>query len=314
MSPTVSIIMPCYNAADHLPRSVGSVLAQTLEDWELIAVDDGSTDATPDVLKGFGDARIHPFKQANSGVSTARNRGLEEARGQYIAFLDADDTWAEDFLEHMVAALRSHPDAVLAYCGWQNVGLPGPQGEPFVPPEYERPDKLETLFTGCRWPIHAALSKREAMHSAGGFDTSLKNAEDYLLWLKVAGHAPIVRVPKVLAFYHFHGGLQATGNRARAALQHLDAQLDYLQWDPTFARKLGRGGIRRLVYGELLERAYEAYWQRDLDTARILFRRVMRAAFGRPRDWVYMLPALLPLSWYNALLAKRDGASRHARD
>lgn len=314
MKPTVSIVMPCFNAAPHLARSVGSVLAQTRADWELVAVDDGSTDATWDALNDLGDDRIRALRQANSGVSAARNKGLEAASGDYVAFLDSDDTWAEDFLEEMLTALQLHPDAVLAYSGWQNVGLPGPQGEPFVPPDYETPDKLVTLFSGCRWPIHAALTKKEALLSAGGFDTHLKNAEDFALWLRVAGRRPIVRVAKVLAFYHFHGGTQATGNRARAALHHLEAQLDYLKHDPDFAHALGPRRRRHLLYGELLQRGYENYWQRDLPAARAIFRRVMRAAYGRPKDWLYMLPSLLPFFWHNALLANRGGTPRQTQD
>lgn len=314
MSPTVSVIMPCYNAAVHLPRSVGSVMAQTLADWELIAVDDGSGDATWDVLRGFGDSRIHPLRQANQGVSAARNAGLRGAQGKYVAFLDADDTWAEGFLATLVDALETRPDTALAYCGWQNVGLPGRRGEPFIPPDYETPDKLETLFSGCRWPIHAALAGREALLGAGGFDTRLKNAEDYALWLRVAGRAPIVRVPQVLAFYHFHDGTQATSNRARAALHHLDAQLDYLDADPAFAQSLGPSKRRHMLYGELLKRGYENYWRRDLKAARAIFRRVMRAGYGTPKDWLYMLPTLLPLRLHTALLGKLDAAPPPSRE
>src|SRR5512139_2260386 len=208
MPPTVSVIMPCYNAVPHLPASVGSVLAQTFTDWELIAIDDGSCDGTLAWLRAQADTRIRPLTQGNRGVSAARNAGLTAARGAYVSFLDADDTWAPAFLEKMLAALRSRPDAVLAYCGWQNLGLPGGRGEPFVPPDYENAAKAETLFAGCRWPIHAALVKREAVLAAKGFDSALKNAEDYALWLRVAMSAPIVRVGEVLAFYHFHDGTQ----------------------------------------------------------------------------------------------------------
>ena len=159
----ISIVMPCYNAAAHLPASIGSVLAQTCGDWELIAVDDGSTDATLDWLRSQTDPRIRVHAQSNRGVSAARNAGLARARGRYVAFLDADDTWAADYLDRMLAALQGSPGAVLAYCGWQNLGLPDGRGAPFVPPDYENADKAETLFAGCRWPIHAALVKREAV-------------------------------------------------------------------------------------------------------------------------------------------------------
>lgn len=308
MTPAVSIVMPCYNAAAHLPASVGSVLAQTFADWELIAVDDGSRDGTLAWLQAQAqtDRRIRPLSQPNRGVSTARNTGLAAARGRYIAFLDADDTWAADFLKKMLAALLPRDDAVLAYCGWQNLGLPGGRGDPFVPPDYETADKGETLFAGCRWPIHAALVKRDAVLAANGFDPALKNAEDYALWMRVATSAPIVRVAEVLAYYHFHGNGQASDDRARAALQHWQAQRDYLAAHPGFAGALGRARSRALTTGELLKRGYACYWQRDLPAARAIFRMVMKHGYGTLSDWKYMLPAWLPESWHRALIGMRD--------
>lgn len=306
MIPAVSIIMPCHNAATHLPTSIGSVLVQTFKDWELIAVDDGSTDTTLDWLHAQTDQRIHVHSQTNQGVSAARNAGLANARGRYVAFLDADDTWAPHFLDKMLDALQAKPEAVLAYCGWQNLGLPGKRSEPFVPPDYETPTKAEILFAGCRWPIHAALAKREAVLTAGGFDTRLSNAEDYALWLRIATAAPIVRVPEALVFYHFHSGEQASSNRGRAALHHLQAQQRYLAQHPEFNATLGRKRARTLMFGELLKRGYACYWQRDLLAARQIFRAVMKQGHGTLADWKHMLPAWLPESWHRRLLEHVD--------
>lgn len=306
MPQLVSIVMPCYNAAAHLPTSVGSVLAQTFPDWELITIDDGSSDTTLTWLQAQTDERIRPLSQANLGVSAARNAGLALARGRYVAFLDADDTWTTNFLATMVAALEASPEAVLAYCGWQNLGLPGGRGEPFVPPDYETAAKAETLFAGCRWPIHAALVKREAVLAANGFDPTLTNAEDYALWLNVATTAPIVRVPEVLAFYHFHGGAQASADYARAALQHWQAQQQYLARHPAFSDTLGAAHVRALTSGELLKRGYACYWQRKLPAARQIFRAVMQQGYGTLTDWKYMLPAWLPESWHRWLIGRRD--------
>lgn len=310
-APVVSIIMPCYNAAAHLPRSVGSVLAQTFSDWELIAVDDGSNDGTLAWLRSQDVVRLRVLGQANQGVSAARNAGLELARGDYLAFLDADDTWKEDFIEKLVAALSKRPDAVLAYCGWQNLGLPDRRCEPFIPPDYENASKAETLFAGCRWPIHAVLVKRDAVIKAGGFDSTLSNAEDFALWLRVAIAAPIIRVPEVLAYYHFHGFGQASANRARAALQLLYAQQKFLAEYPDFSTLVGPDRIRELTLGELLQRGYAFYWQRDLPAARTVFRAVMKQGHGTFTDWLRMLPAWLPLSMHQWLVRKRDQHSRN---
>lgn len=313
MEPAVSIVMPCYNCAAHLSVSIGSVRAQTFRDWELIVVDDGSTDSSAAQVAAIHDPRIRLIRQANAGVSAARNRALREANSELIAFLDADDTWAPAFLEKMLSALEASPSAALVYCGWQNIGLPGGRGEPFVPPDYETPLKLEKLLGGCRWPIHATLTRRAAIKAVGGFNARYSHAEDFALWLQIAGGARIARVAEVLAFYHFHGAAQASANHARAALQLWQAQRDYIAQYPDVTDALGRATLARLTHGVLLERAYVSYWARDLPTARSLFRRVMRHGYGGLHDWKYMLPALLPLGWHQALLRLTDHDPKKTR-
>lgn len=310
MKPVVSIIMPCYNAVTHLPLSLGSVRNQTFSGWELIAIDDGSSDGTLAWLQAQTDPRIRVFTQANQGVSATRNAGLAHAQGEYVAFLDADDTWARDFLEKMLAGLQVRPDAVLAYCGWQNIGLPGDRSLPFVPPDYENARKAETLFSGCRWPIHAALVRREAALAVGRFDPTLKNAEDYAFWLRVAATGPIVRVPEILAYYHYHDGTQASSNKGRAAIHHLLAQKRYLAEHPDFEATIGKKAAKELMLCELLKRGYACYWKRDLSAARQIFRCVMKHGYGSIRDWGNMLPALLPESWHRKLISLRGASTQ----
>src|SRR5208282_403475 len=161
--PIASIIMPCFNCAEHVGRSLASVLGQSYEDFELLFIDDGSMDESAGVAAAFVDSRMSVIRQPNAGVSAARNRGLAVARGMYIAFLDADDTWEPLFLRKMISALEARPEAALAYCGWQNVGLSGGRGAPFVPPDYEGAEKCVQLVECCRWPIHAALTRRAAI-------------------------------------------------------------------------------------------------------------------------------------------------------
>lgn len=306
MKPQISIVMPCYNGERYVENSIASVLAQNFSDWELIVVDDGSIDASAERIMRFADTRIRLIRQANAGVSAARNRALTEVKSDLVAFLDADDSWEPDFLTQMYAALAAHPQAVLAYCGWQNRGLPDERGEPFIPPDYENAAKLETLLINCRWPIHAALTRYSAIMEAGGFDPRYANAEDYVLWLNVAMTAPIVRVAQVLAIYHFHGNGQASANHAHAALQLWQAQREYLALHPQVVRQLGIRKIKRITHGELLQRGYARYWIRDLAAARTLFKTVMKHGYGSLSDWKYMLPALLPFSWHGALIQRLD--------
>ncbi len=302
--PLISIIMPCFNAEAFLPRSLASVQSQSFSNWELIAIDDGSTDGTLGYLRSQRDPRLKIISQSNSGVSAARNAGLEIAKGTYVAFLDADDSWRSDFLQKMHTALSADEDAVLAYCGWQNVGLPGDRGAPFIPTDYETPDKLERLFEGCRWPIHAALTHLEAIKKAGGFDTTLAIAEDFLLWLRIALTGRILRVPEVLAYYHFHGEAQATSKADQMALQLLRAKRIFLDDHPEITTQIGPAKIRTLTLRPLLQQGYECYWKRDLSSARRIFREVMKNGYGKLNDWKYMLPSLLPLTWHRWIIKK----------
>lgn len=302
-SPRISVIMPCYNVAAHLSKSVGSVLAQTFTNWELIAVDDGSRDGTLAWLQTHTDPRLRIHNQANQGVSAARNAGLGLACGQYVAFLDADDTWAPTFMEKLLATMEAQPDVVLAYCGWQNVGLAGGRGEPYVPPDYEHNEKWASFLSACPWPIHAALTRSDAVRAAGGFDRRYKNAEDYALWLRIATLSTVVRVPEVLAYYHHYSATQASCNRELAAIDNLDVQLRFLEAHPEIEHSLGKAKVRNLVYGGLLKKAYDCYWQRDMKCARHLFLLVLRAGYGTPKDWKYTLLSLLPAAWHS-LLAK----------
>jgi len=302
--------MPCFNAEATIARAITSVQAQTFPDWELIVVDDGSADNSASTILGIGDARIRLLAQPNSGAAVARNRGLVEAGAEFVAFLDSDDTWHPEFLEQMVTALQASPAAVLAYCGWQNLYPDGSAGIPFVPPDYEPLDRLETFLGGCRWPIHGALVRRSEIQTVGAFDETLQASEDYDLWLRLVARGPLVLVPAVLAYYHHHLGTQITKNRQRVALSHWMAQQNFLRENPNAALHLGKRRLRELVIGELLRQGYISYWKRDLHTARALFKKVMRAGYGRPRDWFYMLPAILPFSMHKRLVTWRDSNSQ----
>src|SRR5262245_16845767 len=107
--PEVSVIIPSYNSARYLTDAVSSVLGQTFLDFEVLIIDDGSTDDTAAVISRYGE-RVGYIRQLNAGVAAARNRGIKESRGRYVAFLDADDTWHQDKLETQVRALRENPD------------------------------------------------------------------------------------------------------------------------------------------------------------------------------------------------------------
>ena len=304
--PHISIIMPCLNSERHIRTAIDSVLAQTFGDFELIVVDNGSTDRTPEILGAVNDSRLRVLTLPERSVSLARNLGLRKARGAFIAFLDSNDTWSAEFLEKMHTALASDSRAVLAYCGWQNLGLPGPRGEPFVPPDYENPDKAAALLEGCRWPIHACLTRHAAIIEAGGFNTRLSIAEDYLLWMEVSVIGSIIRVPEVLAQYHHHDGVQATRNLALAALDTFKAKQLFLRRHPEIAKQLGPDRTESLTWDKLIQQGNALHWQGDLGNARPIFRKALLAGHGSLAAKLRMLPSLLPLSVHRSIIAAKE--------
>jgi len=303
----VSVVMACYNAEQFVAEAVRCVLGQTHLDVELIVVDDGSTDRSREVLAGFGE-RVRVLTQENQGPYPARNHGLRHATGEFAAFLDADDWWREDCLEKLHRSLAAHPAAALAYCGWQNVGLDGPRGAPYVPPDYEVEGKLERfLRAAAPWPIHAALVRRATLAAAGGFDTQWRTCMDYDLWLRIGLAQPIVLVPEVLAFYRFHQSGQITSTQWRQAENTWLVKRRFLAAHPDLAAQLSPARRRELVDGGLLRRGYDLYWRRDLGSAQKVFRLALRAGGWTLRDLKYLLPALLPSRLYRALVAGADG-------
>jgi glycosyltransferase involved in cell wall biosynthesis len=301
MIPRVSIVMPSLNGERHVQDAIGSVLAQTMTDFELIFVDNGSTDRTLSLVGAINDPRINVILQPMRGVSRARNRGIEAARGNLLAFLDSDDTWHPEFLERMCAVLERDAGTVLAYCGWQNLGLPGKRCEPFIPPDYETPSKSELLLGGCRWPIHACVTRTKVVWDAGRFNESLFIGEDYLLWLEVAARGRLVRVPEVLAYYHHHGGVQATRNHTRAVMDVLYAKQVFLGNHPDIAATLGASRVEELTWGEFLQQANALYWKGDIEATRPLYRMALLKGKGSLRDRLRMLPSLLPISAHRVI-------------
>lgn len=305
--PNVTVVLPCYNGADHLATSVPSVLAQTHTDFQLIIVDDGSTDQTRTVAEAYSqrDARIRAISQSNKGLPGARNTGLAASDSRYVSFLDADDTWHPRFLEKLQAELNNAKAAGVAYCGWQNFGVSGGRGEPFIPPDYENKHKQERLLEGNRWPVHAAMSRRDAIAVSGNFDEELRASEDYDFWLRIALQHPIVRVPEVLAFYHHHGTEQMSADKANIAIHHWKVQLRFLQQNPGVQNALGMRRVRELTLGELTRRGMAAYWAGDISAARHIFLPVLARAYGTPKQWAYMLSTLMPSPVHAALRKMR---------
>lgn len=309
MSALVSVIMPCFNSSAHIADSVASALGQSYAPVELIVVDDGSTDDTPRILQrlteDYGD-RLRVFTQPNSGPYPARNLALQKARGEFIAFLDADDYWDPDFLEKLHSAIVQNGVDV-AYCGWQNVGDNTPGDKPYVPAPYEDGDLVARFLDGCPWPIHAALMRRSIIEKINGFSERYFSSMDYDLWLRLlTATQRIIEVPKVLAYYRWHGAGQISAVKWRQVIDAWNVRREFIRQNPTLVAHLDQRGLLRTADAFLLENAYKALWQRDLGSAHRLFRKALLQGIVGAGDLKYALPTLLPRGAFLSLMNLLD--------
>lgn len=309
----ISVIMPCYNSAPYLAEAVGSVMSQTHAQTELIVVDDGSRDESVSIVRQLMQEypdRIRLLEQSNSGSYFARNLGLSCARGKFIAFLDADDWWALDCLEKLHAALIES-QAVLAYCGWQNLGPGAPGTTPYIPPDHrEDLTTVSNFLRSCPWPIHAALVRRKAIDAVGGFSTRRFTSMDYDLWLRLYAYDQrLVRVPEVLAFYRWHDHGQISKTKWRQVLDARIVRQDFINDNPALVNGLDVASRRELINGPLRKEAYRAHWNRDLVSAQKLFRETLKHNAWVPADLKYLLLSLLPERLYRFLVSTMDGRS-----
>lgn len=193
--PSVSVIIPTYNRCDFVREAMASVLAQTFQDFELIVVDDGSTDGTADVVREF--PRIRYLSQENRGVSAARNVGVALSRGELIAFLDSDDLWQPQKLATQVAFFAMRPDAHI--CQTEEVWL---RNGVRVNPRNKHRKPSGDIFAAslhlCLVSPSAVMMRRELFDHMGGFDEELPACEDYDLWLRISAHNPVHLIDEAL--------------------------------------------------------------------------------------------------------------------
>ena len=200
MGPRISVIIPVYNAARYLEETLASVFAQTYRDYEVIVVNDGSTDESALVLAPYArDGRIRYLDQANAGVAAARNRALREAGGELVAFLDADDLWLPEKLEKQVHLLTRQPGVGLVYADLVNFYPGGDEAYSLF--QVKQPAAgwvLDRLFYGNFVPTPTVVVRLAVLKEVGLFDESIQINEDVDLFLRLAERCEFAYVDEVL--------------------------------------------------------------------------------------------------------------------
>lgn len=216
-----SVVIPLYNKEKCIKRAIISVLDQTIQDFEIIVVNDGSTDNSTNIVKSITDKRIKLINQENQGVSVARNTGIENTKNEYIAFLDADDKWEPYFLEEIRKLIEVNKSAGLFATNFKRV-------------LNDKTDKLRSskelaaYFESPVWTSAAVINKN-VVEKVGGFPASISHGEDLLFWCKIALEYQVMYSSKVCSNYYIETDNSAMKNLGEKNFK-LETDFDNLPW------------------------------------------------------------------------------------
>lgn len=226
--PLISVIIPAFNSERTIQETINSVLCQTVSDFEIIIINDGSQDSTLEAISSISDHRIAVFSYPNMGVSASRNRGLRYASGDYIAFLDADDLWTPDKLESQLKALRSRPEAAVAYSWTDWIDQFGKFLRPGGHITKNGNVHSDLLLRDFVESGSNPLIRKEALIKVGNFNESLSAAADWEMWLRLAALYEFVAVPSPQILYRVSSQSMSTNvwKMEAESLQVIEQALD----------------------------------------------------------------------------------------
>lgn len=289
--PLISVLLPAYNAATYLRPAVASVLNQTLGDFELICVDDGSTDATPGILRDFAsrDARVKVISRPNTGIVGALNDAIAASSGQYLARMDGDDICHRERFARQVEHLDTAPDTVLL---GTNVVVMDEDGDLVAPMRdlaFEH-EAIEKMLLESRWPlVHpSVMIRRDAMDRIGGYREGTFPHEDHDIFLRLGEVGRLAALPDCLLHYRRHSRSVSYNSRS---WRHLDAMVRDARvrrglaeyWDEPPGRKEFSDREQRRLHCRLLRAmAWQALGAGNLGTARKYTLRTLRAGLIEP--------------------------------
>jgi glycosyltransferase involved in cell wall biosynthesis len=284
----ISVIMPAFNSGRYIATSIESARAQSLRDWELIVVDDGSTDDTGSIADGYAaeDTRVRVIHQSNAGIAAARNSGLCEmnASSAYVAFLDSDDVWESGTLATLVRLLNENPGAIGAHGILRYVDAEGKpilvDGAGTTPRRRRRidgwrlrkakvtePTTFDTLAYADCIPTCSLLIRRKAIEKVGMFDPAIEVVDDWDMWLRLALHGDFLFVNEVMYAYRLHDtNVTRDSDRKNEAFynvrrkiralpglttgQRRSVSLGYKYYELYRARVAARKAVRGLLHGK----------------------------------------------------------------
>ncbi|OGB33428.1 MAG: hypothetical protein A3F78_22320 [Burkholderiales bacterium RIFCSPLOWO2_12_FULL_61_40] len=296
--PLVSVVMPAYNARPFIEESIASVLSQDYPSIELIVVDDGSSDGTTEAVARWGD-RVKVIRQTNAGPAAARNRGIAQAQGEFLAFLDADDVWLPGKISLQVQYLQDHPEVGVVFGDFLHwhAQTDGSFLRPPTPPEPNPHCAIEPAQSGWIYTdllldsticIITAMVRRSVVQTVGGMDEALATGEDYDFWLRVSRQFRVHRSHCPLACYRLHAGgttkvPRREDNEYKVLLRALSA---YGPVGPDHVA-VPAGALRARLYKLCFNHGYFHFRKGDPRVAQSAFSKALHHAPLSPKAWVY---------------------------
>jgi glycosyltransferase involved in cell wall biosynthesis len=294
IKPLVSAVIPTYNRSHYVAQAVVSVLKQTYGTVEIIVVDDGSTDDTADVLSPYS-GNIHYIYQSNEGVAIARNKGIRAARGELVAFLDADDLWLPRKLEFQMQYLERSKTAGLIHTNALYLdAATGLRHERRATVDPYEGECYARLFLGNRITTSSVLLRRECLEKVGAFDENIRKAstEDYDLWIRIARYYEFAYVKEPLVLYRLHP------NNAVKDLRTLMQNERYvlekaIKDDPALFIRVGKKKVYGRLFRIYLDLGYDSFNISDLSAANRYFGRALQVRFD-PYTFLLWLASFFP--------------------
>ncbi len=301
---SISVVIPAFNSAKYLRTAIDSALNQSAPPLEVLVINDGSTDDTEDVIREYRGS-IRSIYQKNCGPAVARNRGIAEAEGDLIAFLDADDIWALEKLERQLVFAREHPEAMVIhtafYCLYRDSG----KISQTTPSEHQSLISGRCyghLFLGNRVQISSVLTYKSCLLHVGGFDEHIRRAstEDYDLWLRLARHYAFGYIDIPLMYYGQHSA-NATNNKRVIIEGELYVVKKALLSDAALKSLIGARSLHDRLFNLLFDVGYGKHNALEHADARAYFRHALRY---RPWDvytWLLMIANTLPATLFQKI-------------
>jgi glycosyltransferase involved in cell wall biosynthesis len=309
MKPKVSIVMPVLNGEKYIGEAIGSILAQTFSDFELVVIDDGSTDRTPELIEEFrAKMRVTCVRHDRcQGITRSVNDALRHAAGEYISFLDHDDLWFPEFLETQVRYMEQHPEVGMVHSDFQTVDAHGNVLESSVAAcrNRGRPSGrvFAELFQNNFIVANSVLIRKKCFDRLGTFDEALRWG-DYHMWLRIAREYRIDYMDKVLTKYRQHsnqGSREASTRDPNQDPVPLQAIKRLVAQYPEIRQELGDTTVRRRMGSFYFDHAYAWYLEGARKDARIVLRKALRSWPTNRRYISLYLACLLPPSLVSAL-------------